>query len=147
MRERAIPVSISASRDLWLGVMSTVEKTKPVTGPRVPPGRAGSLAGDSPTLCHSPLVVPCSGVICIRKTRSVSGESQGNSHVTRGARPVRRSAIARSIWSRDAWSAMASKIERPSRAPSSASWGAPLVLAKRDHDRFALVMRPSRSTV
>ena len=31
LRERASPISMRASRERWLGVMSTVEKTYPVT--------------------------------------------------------------------------------------------------------------------
>ena len=104
--------------------MSTVEKTKPDTA------------------CPS-----VSGATCIRKTRSSSGESQGNSQRTTGCCPVRSSSMARSTSVREARSRSASQMELPSTACSSAMAGAPLSTAKRDQLRLALVMRPSRSTV
>jgi hypothetical protein len=70
----AIPVSISASRQRWLGVMSTVEKVNPVTA------RPSPIA-----------------LTCMRYLRSSAGELRGNSHATDGARPSRTVAIACSI--------------------------------------------------
>ena len=59
-------MSMSTSRERWLGVMSTVEKTKPDTA--------------RPS---------CTALICMRKIRSSSGELQGNSQVTVCVRPAR----------------------------------------------------------
>ncbi len=124
VRASAIPVSMSTSRHRWLGVMSTVEKAKPVTA------RPSPMA-----------------LTCMRKIRSSTGELQGNSQAIDEARPSRRASIACSICPRVATSAMASQIEVPMTVSSSPSCGAPLLWANRAQERFMNVMRPSRSTV